>query len=135
MLFILEPKKAEKPITISPHQFLGYYNRPDDNSKRLYKSWFYAGYIATWDQDGFITIRGRTGDMILSGAEKVYPCAGRRIHNETSLGKRRVCDWETTSQLVFHPAVWRRFVVFILFYLRMSREKTCYLLYIKEVLI
>jgi len=73
LLFILEPKKEGEVITKSPHQFLSYYNRPEENSKRLYKSWFYAGHIATWNQDGFITIRGRTGDMILSGAGKVYP--------------------------------------------------------------
>jgi len=66
-------KTEGEVITKSPHQFLGYYNRPDENSKRLYKGWFYTGDIATWDQDGFITIRGRTDDMILSGAEKVYP--------------------------------------------------------------
>ncbi len=56
--------------------------------------------------------QNRQHDFI--GSRESIPCAGGRIHNETSLGKRRVCDWETTSQLVFHPAVWRRFVVFII---------------------
>ena len=60
-------------ISKSPHQFLGYYNRPELNEKRLYKGWFYSGDVATWDQDGFIIIKGRTDDMIQSGAEKVYP--------------------------------------------------------------
>jgi Acyl-CoA synthetases (AMP-forming)/AMP-acid ligases II len=60
-------------ISKSSHQFLHYYNRPDDDAKHLYKGWFYSGDVATWDEEGFITIKGRTDDMIQSGAEKVYP--------------------------------------------------------------
>lgn len=60
-------------ITKSPHQLLRYYNRPELTAKSLYKGWFYSGDVATWDKDGFITIKGRTDDMIQSGAEKVYP--------------------------------------------------------------
>ncbi|MGV8059250.1 MAG: class I adenylate-forming enzyme family protein [Smithellaceae bacterium] len=53
--------------------FLGYHNRPEDTAKHLYKGWFYTGDAATWDEDGFITIGGRTDDMIQSGGEKIYP--------------------------------------------------------------
>lgn len=60
-------------ISKSPHQYLGYYKRPNDDAKRNYKGWVYTGDVATWDEDGFVTIRGRTDDMITSGAEKVYP--------------------------------------------------------------
>ncbi|MBE3557520.1 MAG: AMP-binding protein [Firmicutes bacterium] len=60
-------------ITQSPHQFLGYFGREALNAERLYKGWFYSGDVGTWDADGYITIKGRTDDMIQSGAEKVYP--------------------------------------------------------------
>ncbi|MBF7084308.1 AMP-binding protein [Desulfallas sp. Bu1-1] len=66
-------KEVGQVIAKSAHQFLGYYNRPELNSEKLYKGWFYSGDLATWDKDGFITIKGRTDDMIQSGAEKVYP--------------------------------------------------------------
>lgn len=60
-------------ITKSAHQFLGYFNRSELNSRKLYKGWFYSGDLGTWDKDGFITVKGRTDDVIQSGAEKVYP--------------------------------------------------------------
>ncbi len=60
-------------VVQSSHQFLGYFNRPELNRDRLYKGWFYSGDVGTWDSDGYVTIKGRTDDMIQSGAEKVYP--------------------------------------------------------------
>ncbi|MGV8058020.1 MAG: class I adenylate-forming enzyme family protein [Smithellaceae bacterium] len=72
----LAPRDGKTPgeiITQSPSVFLGYHNRPEETASHLYKGWFYTGDMATWDEDGFITIAGRTDDMIKSGAEKVYP--------------------------------------------------------------
>ncbi|MGV8056919.1 MAG: class I adenylate-forming enzyme family protein [Smithellaceae bacterium] len=70
------PKDNKTPgeiIIKSSNGFLGYLNRPEDTAKHLYKGWFYTGDMATWDEDGFITIGGRTDDLIQSGGEKVYP--------------------------------------------------------------
>ena len=60
-------------ISKSPYQFLGYFGREELNAERIYKGWFYSGDIGTWDSGNYITIMGRTDDMIQSGAEKVYP--------------------------------------------------------------
>lgn len=66
-------KEEGQIIVKSAKQFLGYYNLAKLNAEKIYKGWFYIGDAGTWDKDGFITIKGRTDDMIQSGAEKVYP--------------------------------------------------------------
>lgn len=78
---IVEPKEvvprdgvSEGQIIMkSAGQFRGYFNLPELTAEKVYKGWFYCGDIGTWDKDGFVTIHGRTDDVIQSGAEKVYP--------------------------------------------------------------
>ena len=60
-------------ITKTPGMFDGYHNRPEEEAKKLHKGWFYTGDTATWDKDGFITVRGRTDDMFVSGGENIFP--------------------------------------------------------------
>jgi len=56
------------------HGCYGYLNRPEDEAKGLlYRGWQLPGDTAVWDKDGYITIRGRTDDMIITGAENVHP--------------------------------------------------------------
>jgi long-chain acyl-CoA synthetase len=60
-------------ITRSLGMLDGYHNRPEEEAEKLYKGWFYTGDAATWDEDGFITIRGRKDDMFVSGGENIFP--------------------------------------------------------------
>jgi long-chain acyl-CoA synthetase len=54
-----------------PYQYI---QRPEDTRKAFpYDGWQMPGDMATWDKDGYITIRGRTDDMIISGGENVHP--------------------------------------------------------------
>jgi long-chain acyl-CoA synthetase len=56
------------------HGSYHYINRPQDEAKGLfYRGWQLPGDTAVWDKDGYITIRGRTDDMIITGAENVHP--------------------------------------------------------------
>jgi acyl-CoA synthetase (AMP-forming)/AMP-acid ligase II len=66
-------KEIGQIITKTPGMFNGYHNRPEEESKKLYKGWFYTGDTATWDEDGFITVQGRTDDMFVSGGENIFP--------------------------------------------------------------
>ena len=59
-----------------------YHNQPDQTAKAFYKGWYYTGDVVTWDKDGYFAIRSRTGDMILSGAENIYPEEVEAILNE-----------------------------------------------------
>jgi len=51
----------------------GYHNRPDDTAAVIRDGWFHSGDAATLDADGYIFIRDRIKDMIVSGGENVYP--------------------------------------------------------------
>ena len=54
--------------------FPGYYhNNPEQTQAAFRDGWFYTGDNATWDEDGYNHLHGRSGDMILSGGENIYP--------------------------------------------------------------
>lgn len=40
---------------------------------KYHNGWFYPGDLATWDEDGFVSIVGRKDEMIISGGENVFP--------------------------------------------------------------
>ena len=67
--------KTEGEIALrTMHGCYGYINRPEDEAKGLlFRGWQLPGDTAVWDKDGFITIRGRMHDMIITGAENVHP--------------------------------------------------------------
>ena len=56
-----------------PHVMLGYWNRPEATEETIVDGWLYTGDIAMIDGDGYIYIRDRIKDMIISGGENVYP--------------------------------------------------------------
>ncbi len=67
--------KTEGEIALrTMHGCFGYLNRPEDTAKGFsVRGWQLPGDTATWDEKGFITIRGRMDDMIITGAENVHP--------------------------------------------------------------
>jgi O-succinylbenzoic acid--CoA ligase len=56
-----------------PHNTIGYWKRPDATAAALRDGWLYTGDIGTMDAEGFVTIRDRMKDMLISGGENVYP--------------------------------------------------------------
>ena len=51
----------------------GYWKLPEASEEALRDSWLRTGDLATVDKEGFIYIVDRKKDMIVSGAENVYP--------------------------------------------------------------
>ena len=51
----------------------GYWRRPDVTEEAMRGGWFHTGDAGTMDAYGFIFIRDRIKDMIVSGAENIYP--------------------------------------------------------------
>jgi acyl-CoA synthetase (AMP-forming)/AMP-acid ligase II len=60
-------------ILSGKHMMLGYWNNPKATSEALKDGWLYTGDLCSIDADGFITIRDRKKDMIISGGENIYP--------------------------------------------------------------
>ena len=56
-----------------PHVFCGYWNDPEATARAFDGDWYRTGDVAETDADGWVTIRDRLGDMIISGGENVYP--------------------------------------------------------------
>lgn len=50
-----------------------YWNNPEATRKAFHEGWFHTGDLATKDEDGFVNIVDRKKDMIISGAENIYP--------------------------------------------------------------
>ena len=60
-------------VTRGPHLISGYWNRPDATQEAIREGWFHTGDIAEVDAEGFIYIKDRSKDMVITGGENVYP--------------------------------------------------------------
>ena len=56
-----------------PNVMAGYWRRPADTAAAVEDGWLRTGDIGVADVEGYITIRDRTKDLIISGGENVYP--------------------------------------------------------------
>lgn len=50
---------------------LGYYNDPDATEKAFAGGFFHSGDIGVWHDDGYIELRDRSKDIIISGGENI----------------------------------------------------------------
>ena len=57
----------------SPHLFSEYWGRPDATAAAFHDGWFRTGDVAVRSRDGYYTLRGRRGDLIISGGFNIYP--------------------------------------------------------------
>jgi long-chain acyl-CoA synthetase len=51
----------------------GYLGRPDDTAAVLNNGWLRTGDLGHLDEDGYLTIVGRSKEMIIRGGENIYP--------------------------------------------------------------
>ncbi len=51
----------------------GYLNNPEANTKSLRDGWLWTGDLGSVDADGFLTLKDRSKDMIISGGSNIYP--------------------------------------------------------------
>lgn len=53
---------------------LGYWERPDWTAEAIDAArWMHTGDLATMDDEGYVSIIGRTKDMVIRGGENIYP--------------------------------------------------------------
>lgn len=55
------------------HVFAGYWNLPDKTAYEFRGNWFITGDLAIQSEDGYISIVGRSKDLIISGGLNIYP--------------------------------------------------------------
>ena len=51
----------------------GYWRNPDASLETLRNGWLHTGDVGSFDEDGFLTLRDRSKDMIISGGSNIYP--------------------------------------------------------------
>jgi long-chain acyl-CoA synthetase len=86
-------------VTMSDCVMKGYWNNPEANAKALREGWLWTGDMGSTDAAGFVTIKDRSKDMIISGGSNIYP---REIEEvllthpavlETAVVSRPHADW------------------------------------------
>lgn len=61
-------------ITVrSEHMMGNYWKRPEETAKALRDGWLWTGDLATCDAEGYITLAGRSKEMLISGGYNIYP--------------------------------------------------------------
>jgi len=51
----------------------GYWSNPEATAKALRDGWLWTGDVGAFDEDGFLTLKDRSKDMIISGGSNIYP--------------------------------------------------------------
>ncbi|HEY6141699.1 MAG TPA: acyl-CoA synthetase [Thermoanaerobaculia bacterium] len=57
----------------SPTLFAGYWRRPEATAAAFDDGWFRTGDLAERSPDGYVTLKGRKSDLIISGGFNIYP--------------------------------------------------------------
>jgi O-succinylbenzoate-CoA ligase len=88
------PNEPGEVIVKGKHIMKEYWNRPDATEESIVDGWLRTGDIADVDEEGFVYIRDRVKDMIISGGENIYPA---EIEN-VLLGHDQVTDVAVIGQ-------------------------------------
>jgi long-chain acyl-CoA synthetase len=77
---VVDDKDADVPggeigeiVTRSDCVMAGYWRNPEATAKTLRGGWLHTGDLGSMDAAGFVTIRDRSKDMIISGGANIYP--------------------------------------------------------------
>ncbi|SNX66555.1 acyl-CoA synthetase (AMP-forming)/AMP-acid ligase II [Streptomyces sp. TLI_55] len=60
-------------VVRGPNVMRGYLGRPEETAKVIVDGWLHTGDVGRLDADGYLTLVGRSKDMIIRGGENIYP--------------------------------------------------------------
>lgn len=69
----LPPGEIGEIITRSDCMMSGYWNNPEASASALKGGWLHTGDLGSLDSFGYLTLRDRSKDLIISGGTNIYP--------------------------------------------------------------
>ncbi len=103
----LPPGEVGEIVTRSDCVMAGYWGNPEATAKALRGGWLHTGDLGSLDPEGFLTIRDRSKDMIISGGSNIYP----REIEEVLLGHPAVAECSVVGRA--HPEWGEEVVAFV----------------------
>ncbi|MFI5045946.1 MAG: long-chain-fatty-acid--CoA ligase [Acidimicrobiia bacterium] len=73
------PGEVGEIVMRGPQQMSGYWNLPEETAKALRDGWLHMGDAGTLNEEGYLYIKDRIKDMIVTGGENVYPAEVERV--------------------------------------------------------
>jgi len=70
---LLPPGEVGEVLVRGPTVMQGYWMNPDASAATLANDWLHTGDIGCFDSDGFLTLKDRSKDLIISGGSNIYP--------------------------------------------------------------
>ncbi len=69
---VLAPGLIGEIVGRSPGSATAYHENPEKSIETFRDGWVHTGDLGTFDEEGYLTIRGRKKDMIVTGGQNVY---------------------------------------------------------------
>ena len=69
----LPPGELGEVLVRGPTVMAGYLNNPEATMQTLRNGWLHTGDVGFLDEEGFLTLRDRSKDLIISGGSNIYP--------------------------------------------------------------
>lgn len=104
-------------VTRSDCVMAGYWKNPEATSTALRGGWLHTGDVGSLDARGFLTLRDRSKDMIISGGSNIYP----REIEELLLRHPAVAECSVVGRP--HPEWGEEVIAFLVLREQISREE------------
>lgn len=66
------PGESGEILLSAPYTMAGYWQNPEATATTLVNGWVHTGDIGSWDDQGYLYVRDRKSDMIITGGYNVY---------------------------------------------------------------
>ncbi|WP_197681077.1 AMP-binding protein [Nocardioides scoriae] len=69
----LPPGEVGEVVVRGDVVMAGYWGQPEATAETLRDGWLHSGDLGSFDDDGYLTLRDRSKDLIISGGMNIYP--------------------------------------------------------------